>query len=285
MVLKFGKSYNNKINYPDKIFYIKYGDNFNQEVNNLPSTLEFLIFHSKFGSKFNQPIDNLPSSLKLLYLGIEFNNSVDFLPNNLQYLNLGEKFNKSIDNLPSSIIELTFCYNERFYVNNDKYDYMHLVIKQILNLFDNYDKKKKKEKYTDYNYNLLLNEQHVFNQLINNLPNYLEFLLLPDNYKEKINILPKNIKYIKFGNNYNKNISFVSNYDKLKLVSISNKTPYDLQKLLKCKSKKITIQKNNKVFSKKIKSIKIFKFSELFKILDFLFNYYISLIFLLNLIL
>lgn len=249
LVLFFGKCFNKLINYPNKIFYIKYGDDFNCPVNNLPSSLEFLIF----GKKFNQPIENLPNVLKLLYLSVEFNNSVDFLPNNLEYLNIGQNFNQSIDNLPISLVELTFYHDEKDFSTNVKYNYIYLIIKQILNLDDDYDKKIKQEKYTDHNYNLLPYKQYIFNKQINNLPINLEYLLLPDDYNIKISKLPKKIKYIQFGSKYTHDISNLSNYDKLTLVSVGKNIQFKIKELYKTKSLKLTIKIKNKTKLIKIK--------------------------------
>ena len=72
---------------------------FNQTIDNLPPSLEFL----QLGIHFNQPINNLPNSLKeLRILGI-FNYPVDYLPNSLERLKLGWFFNQPIDNLPHSL--------------------------------------------------------------------------------------------------------------------------------------------------------------------------------------
>lgn len=243
LVLKFGDSFNKKINYPNKIFYIRYGNKFNQPVYNLPFELEFLIF----GLGFNQPIENLPNKLKLLYLGFEFNKSVDFLPENLLYLNLSEKFNQTIDNLPSSLVELTFCYSSPNYRVLD-FTYHLIVIKEILNLSDNLDNEKK-ILYSKHRHAKSVEEKYVFNQSINNLPNNLQYLLLPSHYNTEINNLPKKIKYISFGEQFNRDISFLVNYKFLELLTI-NYNIKDIYKIYKSKSKEIIIDINS---SKKIK--------------------------------
>lgn len=265
LVLIFGTSFNQRINYTDKIFYIKYGNDFNQPINNLPLSLEFLIL----GIKFNQQVDNLPSKLKLLYLSTNFNNSVNFLPNNLLYLNLGENFNQSIDNLPSSLTELTFYKAEHFLMEffgiNKQNKCEVLVIRKILNLFDKNDKKNKKKQCENLEYNLVENQKHKFNRCIDNLPSNLEYLLLHDNYTEKINVLPKKIKYIKFGDSYDNDISFLSNYNGLRLVSMTDKVIFDVKKIYKCKSKKLTININDKKNNKS----KIINYSNYFNFFPF----------------
>lgn len=87
---------------------IKFGLEFNQQVNNLPSNL----IHLTLGSKFNQPIDNLPSGLKYLYLGCSFSHPVDMLPESLEILFLAGRFNYPVNNLPQGIKELRIIGSE-----------------------------------------------------------------------------------------------------------------------------------------------------------------------------
>jgi hypothetical protein len=65
---------------------IVFGDNFNQQVNDLPVMLKSLTF----GKYFNQPVDSLPKTLTSLTFGSYFNQSVDNLP-------IGFWFTKNID--------------------------------------------------------------------------------------------------------------------------------------------------------------------------------------------
>lgn len=53
---------------------------YNNKIDNLPKSLEYL----KLSDYFNKPIDNLPENLKVLKTGNNFNQNVDHLPENLQ---------------------------------------------------------------------------------------------------------------------------------------------------------------------------------------------------------
>ncbi len=64
---------------------------FNQQVDNLPSTLTKLYFNSD--SSFNHPINFLPTGLTFLSLGSDFNQPIDYLPAKLKYLCICSKNN------------------------------------------------------------------------------------------------------------------------------------------------------------------------------------------------
>ena len=118
----FNKRFNQKL-IPDILEFlskhqkIKFGDDFNQLVDNLPNFLT----HLKFGWNFDQPVTYqtessqngksptlLPNSLTHLKFGKDFNQAVDNLPESLTHLELEQfSFNKPLNNLPNSIIKLT----------------------------------------------------------------------------------------------------------------------------------------------------------------------------------
>jgi hypothetical protein len=97
---------------------------FNEPVNSLPESLEYI----KFGHKFDQPVDLLPKNLKYLSFGSEFSHSIDNLPDSIEYLFLGDVWiyncevghklpnnlkclelpdsNRYVDNLPIGLQEL-----------------------------------------------------------------------------------------------------------------------------------------------------------------------------------
>ena len=110
----FNERFNQKLT-PDIIEFlskyqkIKFGDYFNQLVDNLPNSLT----HLKFGWNFDQSVNNLPNSLTHLKFGKDFNQAVDNLPESLIHLKLGEMFNQPVDNLPNSIIKLTLVTSSR----------------------------------------------------------------------------------------------------------------------------------------------------------------------------
>ena len=97
-----------------KYYYSWKGSKFNQEIDNLPSS----IINLTLDYKFNQPIDNLPSSIQNLTLGYCFNQEINDLPSSLINLTLGSNFNQKIDNLPSSLINLTLGEKFNRKINN-----------------------------------------------------------------------------------------------------------------------------------------------------------------------
>lgn len=62
---------------------------------------------------FNQRIDNLPQSLEYLELGDKFDQPVDKLPSTLKHLKLGKHFKQSLKNLTCSLESLTLS---RYYI-------------------------------------------------------------------------------------------------------------------------------------------------------------------------
>lgn len=85
----FNKPLNDDIiNEIKKYKIIKFGEKFNQNVNNLP----YGITHLFFGENFNQPVDFLPHSITHLYFGRNFNQKIDNLPPNLQSIYFFDDF-------------------------------------------------------------------------------------------------------------------------------------------------------------------------------------------------
>lgn len=66
------------------------------------------ITYLDLGKKFNQPIQNLPESIEYLDLsGYWFDQSIDKLPQNIRHLLLGYRFDQKIDHLPTTLKYLT----------------------------------------------------------------------------------------------------------------------------------------------------------------------------------
>lgn len=65
----------------------------------------------KFSNEFNGNVDTLPSNIKMLYFEGEFNKPIDFLPDGLTHLILGYGFNQKIDNLPKTLEHLHIAIN------------------------------------------------------------------------------------------------------------------------------------------------------------------------------
>jgi hypothetical protein len=105
-------------NNPIKKIFFPYS--FNNQIDNLPNTLEIIIF--PHNSIFNKPINDLPTSLKILCLGNYFDQVITNLPNNIEHLILPNNYNYQIIKLPSNLKTLIFnsevdnSYNEFHYV-------------------------------------------------------------------------------------------------------------------------------------------------------------------------
>lgn len=162
----FNTSFNEKLNEHHLEIVKKYKNivfigEFNQEINNLPSEIEFIYFGQS--SKFNKPINNLPSNLKKLYiLNNKFNyyDSIQYLPYGIKTLALGGRFTDELNNLPPTLeyldLQLT-PFNED--INNLPNGLKYLKLStmfnksitnlpttlQIISLYALYPKDKKKE--------------------------------------------------------------------------------------------------------------------------------------------
>ena len=100
--------------------------NFNQPIDNLPYSLEYLEIVSEY---FNQEINFLPYNLK--YLIIEsalFNQTLDYLPQNLEVLHIdSNSFNLTFINLPTNLKRLhVTIYLHSTNENNDIIDFNNL---------------------------------------------------------------------------------------------------------------------------------------------------------------
>lgn len=107
--IEFNNDFNKEINLIELggVDYIKFGSQFNQNVDKLPTILTHLIF----GIQFDQNVDNLPQKLTHLIFSYKFNQNVDKLPNSIQLLEFGSLFNQNVDNLPRSLIRLVLGHN------------------------------------------------------------------------------------------------------------------------------------------------------------------------------
>lgn len=109
-VIIFGKEFNQKIeNIPPSIKAIIFAGNdmnnyseFNQPITNLGENIEYLYLHYSF----DQELDNLPSQLKYLIIkSCELSKPINYLPETLEYLVIKNK-QFIIHNLPSNLKEL-----------------------------------------------------------------------------------------------------------------------------------------------------------------------------------
>ncbi len=68
---------------------IYFGNNFNQLINNLPNSLEYI----KFGDyHFNQSIDNLPNNIREIYLGENYKVPINIFPKKLEKIFVSYSF-------------------------------------------------------------------------------------------------------------------------------------------------------------------------------------------------
>ncbi len=61
-----------------------------------------------FGNNFNQQIDNLPNCITHLTFSGKFNASIDRLPNSIKYLELNKGCNQKINSFPSNLEYIKF---------------------------------------------------------------------------------------------------------------------------------------------------------------------------------
>jgi hypothetical protein len=170
--ISFNDNFNGKVDLFSHLRIINFGFYFNQNVDNLPSSVKEI----NFGPYFEQKIDNLPESIISLKFGSYFNQSVDHLPNSLENLSFGYYFNNEVNNLPQSLKSLSF--GRRFNKNVDK------LPNGITSLVFGSE----------------------FNQPVNNLPSSLEILEFGWDFNQDVDQLPSSVKEIFFGFEFKKSI-------------------------------------------------------------------------------
>lgn len=147
--VQFADTFNSRIDWlPEGITDIGLGMNFNQPLENLPSTvkriiigkyndvglslfnqsLDYLPFgleelYIKFGSKFNKPLNNLPHSLKILHLYSHFTYSINNFPDSLEYLNIRNFDYNLTFTLPTNLKTIAICEYDTNVKNKDNLEY------------------------------------------------------------------------------------------------------------------------------------------------------------------
>jgi hypothetical protein len=130
--LKIEKTCNNIFNenvnnLPSTLTHITFNDEFDKSVDNLPHLL-----YLKFGDQFNKSVDDLPSSLKYLIFGKDFNQLVDCLPNNLVCLEFYSKYNASFSQVINILpISLTNLILPHAYIRPINFDVFPSTLKTI----------------------------------------------------------------------------------------------------------------------------------------------------------
>lgn len=139
--LKFGNHFNQEIdNLPDGITHIYFGEMFNQQINNLPNT----ITHIYFGDYYNKPLNYLPSTIKFIKFGLHYNLTLENLNFELEHISIPTFYENNIKNLPN-IKKLELGMNfygkcdipkslEYLYINND-YDLGNINVKKLKYLY------------------------------------------------------------------------------------------------------------------------------------------------------
>ncbi len=132
-----------------------------------------------FAPLFNDELDSklLNDYCQIIFSDYVLNDSLfeKYENNNLQDLEfIGSNFNCPVDNLPSTITHLTFGNYFNRTVDNLPSSITHLT-------FDSYSD---------------------FNQKLNNLPRFTEFIKLPEKYDKKILNIPKRLKKINCSTKY-----------------------------------------------------------------------------------
>ena len=176
------------------ITHITFGDDFNQNIDNLNLTK---ISHIIFGKNFNQSIDNLKiPSLTHLTFGYDFNQELNLKIPQLTHLTFGYMFNNSLNNLEiPNLTHLTFGHSFDQRINNlDLRNLKHLtfgfVFSQSISL------------YLPELTHLTFGSNFYHSIVSINLPS-LTHLTFGDFYNTNINNLHlPSLKYLKLGNSY-----------------------------------------------------------------------------------
>ena len=244
----------NKYNhYPNTLKIINFSDDFNDHIDNLPTSLHEIFFSpmSKFnyqvdnlpegieiitfGHLFNHPMDNLPSSIKQIifhsscyynYDYIKYNHSINNLPNSLEKLILSDKFNLPIQNYPKKIKYLEFGNIFNQLVDNLPDSLEKIVFGCAFNCsIDKLSDSIKEIYFAKPSQN---SDKYDFNQTINHLPNSLEKIIFCTNFNSPILNYPQNLQYIKFGDKFNQPISNLP--ASLKVLILGNEFCQDINK-------------------------------------------------------
>ena len=169
--------------------YLEFGKNFNQELNNLPSSLTHIIF----GEKYNLPIENLPEHIEYIKI---YNN---------------EYYKRDYNNIANSITSLNL--NEDMILDSDNYS-LRIFLQQssLRNLLEQITHiVMEPHYYGDFDIlnsitYLKLNEN--YNKPFEYFSPNLEYLILGDSYNQELKKLPNSLIHLQLGNAFNKKIKF-----------------------------------------------------------------------------
>ncbi len=94
------------------LLVLELGEQFDQDLNNLPDTLEELVFAKR--SRFNRKFQSFPPNLLQLVLPDNYSRKLSQLPPRLIKISLGIEFTHPIDLFPDSLREIRFDSNGKF---------------------------------------------------------------------------------------------------------------------------------------------------------------------------
>ncbi len=110
----FDAQFNQPLNLSNltNLLVLELGEQFDQDLDQLPGTLEELIFAKK--SQFNRKFQSYPTNLLQLVLPDKYSRKLSQLPPRLQKISLGIEFTHPIDSFPDSLREIRFDSNSKF---------------------------------------------------------------------------------------------------------------------------------------------------------------------------
>ena len=176
-------------NYPPLLEYIKFGIHFNQSIDYLPITLKYLIL----GYRFNQNLYNIPNNIEFISLDQDFNYPLDNLNDNIKILYLYcDDFTYPICKLPKKLEKIRLTMFKPIILDNNCFAEL-LNLKEI-DLGFGFDSSLDNIKWSDSIKVLKFGEN--FNQQLDNLPKYLEYIQVGSAFDifENINYLPQTMK-------------------------------------------------------------------------------------------
>ena len=167
------------------------------DLSNLP--LKYLEIHGT--DDFNPNLNTLPSTLRRLDLSGAWDGPLDSLPSSLTQLNIASQlFNHPLDHLPPSLTCLSLQHCSHLFAHP-----LHNLPPAITKL----------EILCEYDTPLQLNKNPLlthlklgfaFNQPVGNLPSSLRHLSFRGSFDQSVDELPSNITHLTFGDFFNKNV-------------------------------------------------------------------------------
>ena len=111
----FGYEFNQLVDLPLNIVYLKLDCNNTSIIDYLPSSIEEL----ELGEYFNLELNNLPNSIKkIIFPGLsQFNHELNCLPLFVEVIELPVYYNKRILNIPKGLKKV-ICYKEYEFIND-----------------------------------------------------------------------------------------------------------------------------------------------------------------------